>query len=401
MTRRANGEGTAITQGADGRWHASLSFGVKPGGRRDRRHVSGTTRADCARKLRALQAKRDAGLVPGDGRPPSVEQWLAHWLDTIAAAKVRPRTLDDYRSRARHHLIPAIGHHRLDRLQPEHVERLTKDLQDRGLAPATALKSFRVLSRALHVAYQRGRVARNVCTLVDAPSVRHVEVEPFDAEDARRLLAAADGARNSARWSVALALGLRQGEALGLRWRDVDLDAGTLTVRSALQRQTYRHGCGDTCGRTRAGSCPQRVGGGLVVVDPKSQAGRRTIALPTPLIAAFRVHRAAQGAERLAAGPLWIDGDYVFAQLNGKPIDPRQDWGAWKRLCDDAGVRPARLHDARHTAATLLLQHGVAPRVAMQVLGHSQISLTLGTYSHVIPELATDAAEKMGTALWG
>ena len=136
-------------------------------------------------------------------------------------------------------------------------------------------------------------------------------------------------------------------------------------------------------------------------VEPKSVAGKRTIALPTQLVEVLRIHRAAQLEERLAAGQEWRDGDLLFAQVNGKPIDPRRDWSDWKELLPRAGVRDARLHDARHTAATLLLQQGVPARVAMQILGHSQISLTLGTYSHVVPELAEEAAERMGDALWG
>jgi integrase len=153
-----------------------------------------------------------------------------------------------------------------------------------------------------------------------------------------------------------------------------------LTVRQALQRQP---------------------GHGLVIVEPKSRAGRRTIALPVQLVDALRAHRTAQLAERMRAGSEWTDHGLVFTQPNGRPIDPRQDWGAWKRLLGAASVRDARLHDARHTAATLLLQQGVSARVAMQILGHSQISLTLGTYSHVVPELATEAAASMGRALWG
>jgi integrase len=179
---------------------------------------------------------------------------------------------------------------------------------------------------------------------------------------------------------VALALGLRQGEALGLDWDDIDLDTGVLTVRRALQRQKGR---------------------GLVLVEPKSRAGRRTIVLPEELHEALRVHGTVQREERLAAGPLWEDHGLVFAQRNGRPIDPRRDWSQWKELLHTAGVRDARLHDARHTAATLLMTQGVPPRVAMQVLGHSQISLTLGTYSHVVPELAHAAAESMSAALWG
>ncbi len=227
---------------------------------------------------------------------------------------------------------------------------------------------------------QRDKVARNVCALVDAPSVEREEIRPLAAEEARRVLEAARGCRIAARWSVALALGLRQGEALGLAWDAVDLDLGTLTVRQALQRQP---------------------GVGLVIVQPKSRAGRRTIALPGPLRDALRAHRKAQLAERMAAGSQWHEHDLVFCQVDGRPIDSRSDHRAWRALLSDAGVRQARLHDARHTAATLLLQQGVPARVAMEILGHSQISLTLGTYSHVVPEVAEDAARRMGEALWG
>ena len=119
------------------------------------------------------------------------------------------------------------------------------------------------------------------------------------------------------------------------------------------------------------------------------------------MVDALRAHRSAQLEERIRAGSLWDDGDLIFTQVNGRPIDPRADWSAWKALLARAGVHDARLHDARHTAATLLLTQGVPARVAMQILGHSQISLTLGTYSHVMPELAEEAATRVGHALWG
>ncbi len=179
--------------------------------------------------------------------------------------------------------------------------------------------------------------------------------------------------------TLVAALALGQGEALGLTWHTVDLDGGTLTVRQALQRQ---------------------LGRGLVLVPPKSAAGRRTLALPPQLCGILRAHAAVRLEERPHAGSEWEDDGRVFAQRNGRPIHPRARRG-WKALLAAAGVRDARLHDARHTAATLLLTQGVAPRVAMQILGHSQISLTLGTYSHVVPELATDAARRVGAALWG
>jgi integrase len=380
VTRRAGSGESSISKGADGRFHGYVSMGLKEGGKRDRRHVAAVKRADAVRMVRDLERKRDAGTAGTAGKAPTVEQWLDHWLDSIAARKVRPSTLTRYRQLVANQLAPGIGHHRLDRLQPEHVEKLYGALLAKGLSSASVLQAHRVLSRALKVAMQRDKVARNVCTLVDAPSVDREEIRPLSAQDARRVLEAARGRRNAARWSVALALGLRQGEALGLTWAAVDLDAGTLTVRQALQRQP---------------------GQGLVFVQPKSRAGRRTIALPGPLRDALQAHRTAQLAERMAAGSQWHDHDLVFCQENGQPIDPRSDHRGWRALLTDAQVPQARLHDARHTAATLLLQQGVPARVAMEILGHSQISLTLGTYSHVVPELAEDAARRMGEALWG
>ncbi len=168
------------------------------------------------------------------GRVPTLGQWLEPWLETIAARKVARSTLDSYQSKVTSAIVPGLGGHRLDRLQPEHVERLYAAQAARGLAPATVLQYHRILSRALTVAVQRGKVARNVYTLVDTPSLVHHEVEPLTGAEACRILPAAEGTWNDARWSVALALGLRQGEALGLTWGDVDLDAGTVRVRQAL-----------------------------------------------------------------------------------------------------------------------------------------------------------------------
>ncbi|WP_217640788.1 tyrosine-type recombinase/integrase [Blastococcus tunisiensis] len=356
-------------------------MGKKENGRRDRRHVSGARRTDVVAKVRVLEAKRDAGITEAAGRAPTVGDWLDHWLDNIAARRVRARTLESYRSTVRLHLHPGIGHHRLDRLQPDHLERLYGALADKGLSPASILRVHRVISRALRVASQRGTVARNVATLVDPPTVKRPQTAlPLNADEARRVMAAAQAHRNAARWTVALAVGLRQSEALGLRWADVNLDNGTLTVRRGLHR----------------------VGGqGLIYEEPKADRSRRTLALPEQLVGALRAHRATQLEERVTAGSLWEDSDLVFAQANGRPIERKSDWHNWKALLREAGVREVRLHDGRHTAATLLLSEGVHPRVVMEVLGHAQMRTTTDTYSHVMPALGRDAADRMGNALWG
>lgn len=382
MSNRAASGESSIYKDEAGRWHGYVSIGLKENGRRDRRHVSGTRRADVVAKVRALEAKRDAGTAEAAGRAPTVSDWLDHWLEHIAPRRVRARTLESYEALVRLHLRPGIGHHRLDRLQPEHLEQLYGSLlEDKGLSPATVLRLHRVLSRALRVAMQRGKIARNVATLVDPPAVRRPTTAlPLTVDEARRVLQTAEQARNSARWTVALAVGLRQSETLGLRWSDIDLDVGTLTVRRGLHRV---------------------AGKGLVYEEPKAERSRRTLALPAPLVMALRRHRGVQLEERQAAGSLWEEHDLVFAQVNGRPLDKRSDWEGWKALLTRAGVREVRLHDGRHTAATLLLSEGVHPRVVMELLGHAQMRTTTDTYSHVMPALAKEAAAKMGTALWG
>jgi integrase len=337
------------------------------------------------------------------------------WLTTIAPRRIRRSTLEStYTPKVRNRIIPGLGKHRLDRLTPEHVERFYTRLEADSLAPATVLQIHRILSRALKVAMQRGYIARNVATLVDAPSASQDEIEPLTRDEALRVIRLAATKRNGTRWSVALALGLRQGEALGLRWRYVDLEAGTFIVRWQLQRLAWRHSCADphACGRHRhrdlcppdctrhARACPQRTGGGLHLTELKSDKSRRTIALPPPLVAALKAHRATQLQERMTAGPAWQDGDFVWCQPNGRPIGNHADWAEWKALLKAAGIRDARVHDARHTAATLLLAQGVDQRVVMEILGHSQISMT-SKYAHVLPQVMTDAADRIGEALWG
>lgn len=216
-------------------------------------------------------------------------------------------------------------------------------------------------------------------------------------DEARRILVVAAQRHNSVRF--ALALGFRQGEALGLQWRDVDVERNTIIVRRAIQRHTWQHGCGGSCGRKRGADCPARSGGGLAVVATKSRAGRRLVGVPAPLTAALREHRASQENERTVAADVWQDGGWVFSQPNGKPIDPRADYQEWRTLLQLAGVRPARLHDARHTAATVLLVLGVPLRAVMEVMGWSQASMA-SRYQHVPREILDGIAEQVGELLW-
>src|SRR5919206_2684715 len=375
--RASNGEST-IFKGAEGRWHGYVSVGFTLDGKLDRRHVSSESRGVVVEKVRELERKRDAGTITA-ASAPTVAEWLEHWLTAIAPRRVRQRTLESYESAVRNHLIPGIGRHRLDRLRPEHLDQLYTALLDAGYSPASVLRHHRILSRALTVAVQRGHVPRNVAGLVDPPAQRASDLATaLDLGEARAVLAAAAHVRNSARWTVALALGLRQSEALALQWKDIDLLTGTLTVRRSIHRVR---------------------GGGLIYEEPKTRRSQRTLALPMPLVAELHRHKAVQNGERMLAGSEWHDEDLVFAQPNGRPIDKKTDYDDWTALLKAAGVRHVRLHDGRHTAATLLLSENVHPRVVMELLGHSQMRTTMDIYSHVMPALAREAADRMGTLL--
>jgi len=202
-------------------------------------------------------------------------------------------------------------------------------------------------------------VPGNPVLLAKAPKLDADDVEPYDVPQVQRLLEAAARWRNGARWPLALALGLRQGEALGLTWDDVDLGKGTIRIHQSRLRPKYAHGCAGTCGE-KPGCCPQRVNTRPATGRVKSKAGRRTIGLPPQLVALLRAHRAEQQEERAIAREIWLDEGWVFATPDGQPLIPNTDYREWKRLLKEAGLREARLrearlHDARHTAATVLL----------------------------------------------
>ena len=332
----------SIYLGKDGLWHGWVTVGVKQDGSPDRRHRKGKTEAEVTGKVRELEGQRESGRVSRPGRAPTMAAWMAEYLDVVCerlvlSDKMAPRTLADYRSKNRNWIVPLLGQHRLDRLTPEHLDAAYTIMLRRGLSPSTVLKVHRVLSRSLRIAVRRGRVTRNVATLVDAPVAASQEIEPLTREEARRILDVAVTRRNGARWSVALALGIRQGEALGLRWSYVDLETGVIRAWFQIQRTEWQHGCDDpracsgqwhrrpckpkcrkhrhlpTCGPRcsrkghvcwkrpcppdctgHADKCPARTGGGLVFRQRKGK-GKLTLQRPPALLELLREHRREAG----------------------------------------------------------------------------------------------------------
>jgi integrase len=308
-----------------------------------------------------------------DARGTTVGEFLDQWLVEVAKPRVRAWTYAGYEVHVRRHLKPSIGRIPLERLTAQHVQALLNQKLRDGLKPRTVRYLRGTLRTALRDAVRWGLISRNAAALVDGPRVERYAIKPFAPEEARQLLRVIRGDRLEALYSVALAQGLRQGEALGLQWDDVDLDMGYITITKQLQR----------------------IHGSPQLVEPKTERSRRTLAMPPMIASALKDHHTRQDQERAAAGKRWVENGLVFTTPIGTPLDGTAVTKGFHRLLERAGLPQRRFHDLRHSCATLLLVQGVSPRVVMDLLGHSQIGLTMNTYSHVIPDLRSDAARRM------
>src|SRR5215207_248530 len=375
-SRRGHGEGAIYFRESDQRWVASVDLGFDSG-KRKRKVLYGKTRKEVSEKLKVLLREQQQGM-PIHLERQTVGQYLDAWLVDVVKPSVRPKTHLSYAGIVRIHLSPALGRHQLTKLTPQHVQQLLNAKRGAGLSPRSVQYLRDVLRNALGQALKWGLVTRNVATLVEPPRVPHREMRFLSPDEARVLLTTARGERLEALYTVALALGLRQGESLGLHWVDVNFAAGTLRVRYALQR----------------------VDGSLQLVEPKTSQSRRTLIMPSTVATALQDHRKRQALERAAAGDRWVETGLVFTTRKGTPLDARNVTGWFKKLLNSAGLPDMRWHDLRHSCASLLLAQRVHPRVAMNVLGHSQISQTM-RYSHVIDELLAAAAASMEEILTG
>lgn len=373
----ANGEG-GLREVKPGQWQARYT---DADGRR--RSVYGKTRKEAADKLREALAARESGQPLPTGRQ-TVAAYLDEWLEQTAKPRVRPATYRSYAERVRLYLKPQLGRVRLRDLTALHVQRMVGEMGKRTSArtgrPLSARSigmTLTVLHTALADALAFRLVSHNAAEAVRAPSATRRRPDALTVADARRLLDAFAADRYRALVTVALSLGLRQGEALGLRWADVDLDARTLTVRHQIQR----------------------VDGQYVFTPPKSDSSRRVVVLPSAIVEELRAHRARQNEDRLAAGPAWSALDLVFCREDGGPLNGTAVTKRFQKVLDRAGLPAMTFHHLRHGCATLLLAQGVPLRVVQDQLGHSQISLTANTYAHVAPELRADVADRMDAVL--
>ena len=358
----------------DKRWVAVADLG-QHAGKRDRREFTGATPKEAMDKRDRFMDRRRDGFTMPKGRPAYVSEWMLHWLHNIAKRKVEPTTWHgSYRQKVTELICPWFERVPLAQLCEEDIEEWHRHLESvvskrtgRPLSPSTIGQAHRIMSTAIKAAVARGKLPRNPLSNVTPPRADRPVPEPPSAAEVDAIIARCASWPNGARWVVALKTGLRQGEALALRWADVRLgDPATATVRMSAAR----------------------VQGERIEKAPKSRKSKRTVPLTPAVVVALREHRRGQ----LAA----IDG-LLFTDSKGAPVHPRADWQDWQNLLTDLGLPHYRVHDCRHAVATMLLEQGTDPRVVQDLMGWSTLAMT-EIYQHVRPALMARAMDALDSS---
>ena len=412
--KRSPGDGGLYFIKSQGLWRGVVDVGYHPDGRRRQKTVTSKTQAGARAKLKKLMAEIAEHGAPLD-KTMTVEKWATHWLTTICEPNMKPKALQSYESAVTHWILPALRKKRVSALKPSDVRATTHAVIAAGRAVSSAQKVHAVLSSMLEAARLDGLCAKNVAKDVTPPGRGENERGALDTEVALKVLQAALHRPDGVRWWFAVLTGMRQGERLGATIDSIDLDRHEFTVRWSLSEVRFEHGCGGTCGKKRAGSCPDRklrigrklkhrqLDGRLCLVTPKSGKPRTF-----PLIDALErmlVDYLKANTSPNPHGLIWHNPD-------GSPITDAQDQAEWRSLLLDAGVisieqaKPPKeraegtpdtptTHFARHTTATVLMELGVDAKIIGEVVGHVSERTTRG-YQHVSSPAARAALEALG-----
>ena len=365
MARRGNGEGS-IYQRTDGRWVASIT-----GEGNKRKELYGKTRKEVFEKLKKTQQEHQQGVLV-TGPQQTMKQYLEHWLDEVHKPTIRLSSYTKYKGLLRRHIVPVIGHIPIQKITPQHVQALYSEKLKEGLTARSIHSIHSILHKALDNAVRWGLVARNVCDVVSQPRPLQHEIQPLTKDQAVQLLEAVKAHRLEALLITALATGMRRGELLSLRWSDISFEKRSLQVCRTMSRIS---------------------GHGYVESETKTAKGRRQILLPQFVVESLKQHRTRQLEARLKAGKVWQERNLVFCNQKGEFLDPSNLLKMFHKLLAKAGLPDVRFHDLRHSAATILLNLGVHPKVVQELLGHSQIGMTMDIYSHVLPTMQRAAMD--------
>ncbi len=394
ITKRANGEGTAY-QRQDGRWCAQIVV-TTPEGRRKRKTVYGKTQREVLARKRDIESAQAAGRPVTTAQAPTIKAYGEVWLTQTLRSRVElgdlaPATWRQYRDIWVVHIAPDLGHHRLDALTPPLIrswlgdKRVSPSSHGRPLSPRTVQLLHATLRKAYNDAVRDGLLAHNPVLSVAGPPVRRRRGRFLTRDEARLLMTVIRGDELEALWALLLGSGLRIGEALALHWADLYLDASRLTVRGAV---------GDLPGPMTMERSGRRRG----LRAAKTASSHASVPLPAFVVDALRKQRLSVTEQRLAAHA-WSHEDLVFPSAIGTVLDPANVARRWRALRVRAGLPDVRVHDLRHSTATFLLAAGVPMKAVQEILRHSRLGTTADLYTHVLPEVASDAAARLNSYL--
>lgn len=385
--KRGNNEGT-ISKRKNGLWCAAITVGYNENGNQKRQFFYGKTRQEVAEKLNQSLSGLSQGTFVEANRIKFAD-WLDIWLKEYKRPSVRLTTFESYEYLTRVHIKPVLGHLCLKDIKPEHIQRLYNDKVNNGkidgtggISAKTVKNIHNVIHAALDQAVKNNIVVRNVSEVTTLPKHTNKEMRVLTIDEQYKFIRELDGERLRMAFLLALGTGVREGELLALHWYDVDLKQGSIRIT-----QTVR--------RTRTFDSNAKTKTAIIYQEPKTKAGNRNIPLPESLVTELKEHRKSLLIEKIEAGPLYTDNDLVFCNEIGAPIETSSLIKRFHKLTKKAGLEGVNVHALRHTYATRLLEANEHPKTVQELLGHADISLTLNTYSHVMPELKSAAAQKL------
>jgi len=368
-----------ITRRAKDSYTVVLNLGIDPetGKRRQQWVTVRGTKKEAERRLSELLNQLDTGTFVKP-RKITVGEYLQQWLADYAELHCSPKTIESYRQVISSHLVPELGNIKLVELEARHLQTMFAKKKESGLSARTVRYLYSLMSQVLRYAVRQGVLNRNVAQNTEPPKMEHRELDTIRPEQINTFLEAARETPHYALFYLLLHTGLRRGEALALKWRNIDMGMASLGVQAYLSVTLSL----------------SKVAGKIYVKEPKTSSGRRRVALPPSLTLVLQQHRLKQQEVFRLLGKTLTDEDYVFCHHDGTPLDPSTVSHSFTHALRKAGLPPMPLHGLRHSHATLLLQAGTHPRVVMERLGHSSIRVTLDTYSHVVGGLQESAAQQ-------
>lgn len=382
--KRGNGEGT-IYKRSDGLWVAQVTVGYDPQtGKPKRKSFYGKTRQEVIGKLTEIIQELRTGTFIEPSKA-TFGEWLDKWLEEYKKGQLKPTTYESYKAIVDIHIKPALGGIPLTKLQPHMLQAFYNEKLENGRADGKGGLSTRmvrychtIIHQALKQAVKEGLLPRNPAEATSPPAVKNKQMRPLTEEELLKFLEVARDDRLYAAFVVAATTGLRRGELLGLCWDCVDLEQGIIVVKRQLLV----------------------LKNSLILEETtKTKSGQRTVVLTDDAIRELKAHRKRQAQEKLLLGEAYQGHNLVFCKPDGTPLDPREFTKHFQRLLKKAGLPQVRLHDLRHTHATLLLKRGIPAKIVQERLGHSSITITLDLYSHVTPEMQRLAAESLNSLL--